>query len=611
MFVIFGREPRDSFSALQRRSLSDYGAVCASDLNTVMERSFSEQSLRSLQSQANTETWDPTYLEGEPKPRARSLWMDEETHRLLCGEPRGDEKDIKYPTTYAELMEQIAAESSDDDTAHYSEEPHQGPYMHGPQANFTYSSVDVNFSTPAKGRDTVASDYPLVGSDNEGPYSPLGGRSVTDSESPTSEGFVWRPESPASQGLSLGSNSPLALDYPTGSPSSMTRSYSPRPYSGSDLTSVDGNIHPNTPTEREFAEGSSSSQRVQDSLDHADSVLRSESPAVPVRRQRKTSIRSISKYEAELRRKLESDIREAHSKAINIAGSNSTVVTGSFDTSQQPSTQGTTPPTSFDSRMSTLEFVDTYRRPEADAAAKFVAQSLKFDSVYVAEIVPDGVAATGMGVRILASFNTPMETIVDANFLLQVLRSPHGAMRWHDKDALPGDPDKSLFIRLHSKGIYGVPRSLHTGGIVYAATHLAQLEDGVNSGITDQEQATLVDAANKMKIILFKKDDKRDRQDSSCTNCQSSSHVDNHPKPAPVMEAESSKLRNEHSIHSPATEVPNVKEARPENYTPASMFEAEYINHPNSISVESMEEASRAVAAVLSFNMDEEMSPQW
>lgn len=606
MFVIFGREPRGSFSALQRRSLTDYAAVCASDLNTVMKRSFSEQSLQSLQSQANTENWDPTYLQGEPKPRARSLWMDEETHRLLCGEPRGDEKDIKYPTTYAELMEQIAAESSDDDTAHYSKEPHQGPYMHGSQANFTYSSVDVNFSTPARERDTTVSDYPLLGSDNEGPDSPLGGRSTIGSESPTSDGFVWRPDSPTSQGLAWGSNSPHLVDYPARSPSPVMGSYSPRPYSGSDLTSVDGNIHPNTPTEREFGEASSSSQRIQDSLDHVDSVLRSESPEVPIRKQRKSSIRSISKYEAELRRKLESDIREAHSKATNITDSDSTVVTGSFDTSGRPVT---TPPTSFDTRMSTLEFVDTHRRPEADAAAKFVAQSLKFDGVYVAEIVPDGVAVTGMGVRILASYNTPTETIVDANFLLQVLRSPHGAMRWHDKDAIPGDPDKSLFIRLHSKGPYGVPRSLHTGGIVYAATHLARLGDGVNSGITDQEQAILVDAANKMKIILFKKDDKRDRKDSSCTNCQSSSHVDNHPKPAPVVEAVTS--GHERSIHSPETEVPKVKEAIPENSTPASEFEAEYINHPNSISVESMEEASRAVAVVLSFNMDEEMSPQW
>ncbi|KFZ08363.1 hypothetical protein V502_09399 [Pseudogymnoascus sp. VKM F-4520 (FW-2644)] len=579
VFAIFGREPRGSFSALQRRSLSDYGAMCAAQLNTVIETSFSEQTLSSLQAQVNTEVWDPTYLQSEPKPKVRSLWMHEDTHRMLCGEPREDETDsTNYPTTFEELMERVAIDSTDEDTVHHPEEQFQGPYMNGAQANFTYSSIYVNPSTPAKERDAVESDYPLLGSDNEGPDSPLGGQSSSRSESPASERFVWRPDSPTSQGFTLRPESPVM------------RSLTPRPYSGSDLTSVDGNFHPNTPTGPEFGGSRSPSQRVQDVLDRTASVLQSESPEVqmPLRRQRKKSIRSISQYEEELKRlKIESEIREAHSQATRIDGSNSTAVTGSSNASEQPSTQATTPLTSFNTRMSTLEFADTHRRPEADAAAMTVARKLGFNRVYVAEIFPNsdlmtpgGLAVTGMGVRILASYNCPQDMILDTDIHLQVLRSSLGAMKWHDKDALPGDTNKGLLIRLHSKGSYGVPRHLHTGGIVYGAIDVAQLKSGEDAGITDQEQAVLVDAANEMKLILFKRSDKRDRKDST-----------------PAAAAKTEGAGPNRSIPAPAIETPKVEDDVPE--------------HPNSISAKSMREASEAVSKLVKFNMDEEMSPQW
>lgn len=579
VFAIFGREPRGSFSALQRRSLSDYGAMCAAQLNTVIETSFSEETLRSLQAQVNTEVWDPTYLQSEPKPKVRSLWMHEDTHRMLCGEPREDETDsTNYPTTFEELMERVAIDSTDEDTVHHPEEQFQGPYMNGAQANFTYSSIYVNPSTPAKEGDAVESDYPLLGSDNEGPDSPPRGHSSSRSESPASERFVWRPDSPASQGFTLRPESPVM------------RSTTPRPYSGSDLTSVDGNFHPNTPTGHDFGGSRSPSQRVQDVLDRTASVLQSQSPEVqmPLRRQRKKSIRSISQYEEELKRlKIESEIREAHSQATKIDISNSTVVTGSSNASEQPSTQATTPLTSFNTRMSTLEFADTHRRPEADAAAMSVARKLGFNRVYVAEIFPNsdlmtpgGLAVTGMGVRILASYNCPQDMILDTDIHLQVLRSSLGAMKWHDKDALPGDTNKGLLIRLHSKGPYGVPRHLHTGGIVYGAIDVAQLQSGEDAGITDQEQAVLVDAANEMKLILFKRSDKRDRKDST-----------------PAAAAKTEGAGPNRSIPAPAIETLKVEDDVPE--------------HPNSISAKSMREASEAVSALVKFNMDEEMSPQW
>ncbi|ELR02029.1 hypothetical protein VC83_08650 [Pseudogymnoascus destructans] len=616
VFAVFGRVPRDSFPALQRHSLIDYAAVCAAELNTILEKSFSEQSLHSLQSEAITEVWDPTCLQGEPTPRPRSLWMHEETHRLLCGEPREDEKDIKYPTTFEELMAGFATESEDEDTARDSEEQLLAPYKNGAHANVTYSSVDVNSSTPAKERYTAVSDYALLGSDNEGPDSPLGGRSNRGSDSPASEGFVWRPDSPTSQGLTWGPKSALPTDYLVRPQSPIMRSCTPRPYSVSDLTSTAGEPHENTPAEREFDKLEASSQKVQGVVDGAISALQSEFPDAPIRRQRKKSIRSISQYEAELKRlKMESDIREAHIQATKIDGSSSTVVTGSSNTSGQPSTQATTLPTSFNTRMSTLEFADTHRRPEADAAAKSVALSLKFDRVYVAEIFPSSdlmtpgrAAVTGMGVRILASHNCPHDMILDTDFHLQVLRSPLGAMSWHDKDALPGATDKSLLIRLHSKGPYGVSRDLHTGGIVYGAVHLAQSQGGDDAGITNQEQATIFNAANAMKLILFKKNDKRERKDSSCVNCNTPSHVGTHTAPAAASKAEGA--GPEHSIPS-TMETPKAKDAGPKLPNPVSAFEAEYEDYPNAISMESVQEATKAVAEVMKFNMEEILSPQW
>ncbi|KFY42079.1 hypothetical protein V494_02621 [Pseudogymnoascus sp. VKM F-4513 (FW-928)] len=621
VFVIFGREPRDAFSALQRRSLTDYGAVCASDLNTVLEKPLSEQSLQSLQSQDNTENWDPSYLQGETKPETRNLWMHEETHRMLCGEPKdGDPEPAKVPKTFAELMEQIAAESKDNDEDNHPQKPPVQSFLYGAISSSAYSSIDVNFGTPAKERDAVISDYPLLGSDNEGPDSPLGGRSNPRSESPVSDASVWRSESPTSQGLGLGLNSSFPADIPAMPSSPIVRSCTPRPYSGSDLTSVDGNVHPNTPAELNLIE-LSPSERVQGALDHATSVLQPETPVVPFRRQRKKSIRSISKYEAELkieaelRKNIEDGIRDAHIKASDMAVSSSTAVTGSMDTSGQPSTVATTPPVSFSTRMSTLEFASTDKSAEANAAAMAVAKKLGLNRVYVAELAPNndlltpvGVPVAGVGVRILASYNCPSDMVLDTDIHLQVLRSPHGAMRWHDKDAPLGATNKSLLIRLHSKGPYGVPRSEHTGGIVYGAIHVAQLENGEDAELTDQEQAVLVDAANEMKAILFRKGDNRVRKDSTCTTCNTPSLADHHPKPSPMIGAEGAvSLR---SIFSPAIQTPKVEDAGPKHVDPTPAVEVEE-DHPNVISVQSMQEAARAVAEVMKFNMDEEMSPQW
>ena len=555
--------------------------MCATELNTV-EKSFSEQSLQSLQSQANTEIWDPTYLHDEPKPRIRSLWMHEETHRMLCGEPReGETEPVKYPTSFGELMEQVGIQPMDEDTLNFSEKQPEKPYLNGAQANFTYSSIDVNFSTPAKDRDTVALDYHLLGGDNKGLDSPPRRSSTSSSE------FIWEPESD------------LPADYPARPESPVMRSCKTRPYSGSDLTSVDGNLHPNTPTEREGEElRPSPSQRVQATLDRTTSVLRSESLELHVRRQRKVSIRSISKYEEELKRNIENSLLEAYHPTKQVADSNSTVATESFNTSEQPSTQATTPLTLFNTRMSTLEFADTHRRPEADAAATSVAKNLGFNRIYVAEIfpnsdlfTPEGVAITGMGVRILASYNCPSDIVLETDLHLQVLRSPLGAIRWHDKDALPGASNKGLLIRLHSKGPYGVPRQFHTGGIVYGAFHVAQSQDGEDSGITDKEQAALVDAANAMKLILFKKSDKRDRKDSAGN--KPSSHMGNDTKPAPAVETEVA--GPVHSNPAPTVEATETEEAE----------------HPHSISREAMKAAAKAVAEVLNFNMEDEMSPQW
>ncbi|KFY01331.1 hypothetical protein V490_00952 [Pseudogymnoascus sp. VKM F-3557] len=550
VFAIFGRQPRRSFSALLRRSLTDYGAICARELNTVMDKSISEGDLQPLisqanavmekspsqqtlqPSQANTELWDPTYLPDEPKPQGRNLWMHEETHRMLCGEPEEEEEDqTKYPTTFAELMEQIAIQNKEEDEALSSDKKvatsYLNPYASAAQASSTYSSIDVNFSTPAKDRDTVVSDYPLLGIENESP--PLRGFTPR-SESPDSGAFQWRPESP--KGFTMRPESPVM------------RSCTPRPYSGSDLTSVDGNLHPNTPTEREVG-GSSSSQRVQDVLDRTASVLKSEAPERPLWRQRKKSIRSISKYEAELKSNLERELREAHDKAAQVADSDSTAATAataSFNTPELPSTQATTPLTSFTTRMSTLEFADTHRRPDADAAAMSIAKKLNFDRVYVAELVPgnsvmtpDGQAVASVDVRILASYNCPPDMELGPDFHLEVLRSPLGAISWSDADALPGASNKGLFIRLHSKGPYGVPRQQHTGGIVYAALHTTPFKDGEATEITDQEQAALVDAANEMKLILFKKGYKRERKESaSGVDGNASSHTGDHGTTAPA-----------------------------------------------------------------------------
>ncbi|KFZ00493.1 hypothetical protein V498_00018 [Pseudogymnoascus sp. VKM F-4517 (FW-2822)] len=602
VFSIFSRVPRASFTAIQRRSLADYGALCSADLNTLIDKSLSLEGQRTLQRQAKTEVWDPTYLQSEPKPEVRDLWMHEKTHRMLCGESEEEERGpVDFPRTFQELFQRVCTGSDDEDDDSVRNSVKQqplAPYINGARANVTYSSIDVNFNTPAKERDTVASDYPLLGSDNEGPDSPPRGSSPR-SESAASGGFVWRPESPAVQGVTWRPDPPLPAGYPT-----------PRSYSSSDLTSVEVNL-PNTPTGPESSGSSFPSQTVQDVLDGTASVLQAQSSEVPVRRQRKKSIRSISKYEEELRKNIEDGIREAHRQATAIAGSSSTAITGSSNVSELPSTQATTPLTSFNTRMSTLEFADTHRRPEADAAATSVAKKLGLNRVYVAEIfpksdlmVPGGVSVTGMGVRILASYNCPSDMILDTDFHLQVLRSPLGAMRWHDKDALPGSANKGLLIRLHSKGPYGVPRSLHTGGIIYGAIHVAQLQDGKDVGITDKEQAALVDAANEMKFILFKKNDKRERKDSAST-----SHIATLiTSPAPAK-AEGAGLGL--SISSPGIETPKAKVLGPQLPKPASTFEAEYEQHPNSISVQSMEEASRAVAEVLKFNMDEELNPQW
>ena len=83
-----------------------------------------------------------------------------------------------------------------------------------------------------------------------------------------------------------------------------------------------------------------------------------------------------------------------------------------------------------------------------------------------------------------------------------------------------------------------------------------------------------------MKLILFKRSDKRDRKDST-----------------PAAAAKTEGAGPNRSIPAPAIETLKVEDDVPE--------------HPNSISAKSMREASEAVSALVKFNMDEEMSPQW
>ncbi|KFY26922.1 hypothetical protein V493_03784 [Pseudogymnoascus sp. VKM F-4281 (FW-2241)] len=660
VFVIFGREPRDSFTPSERRSLTDYAAMCSEDLQTPLNESHSKESLNRLQHKANTESWDPNFLKDEPK-QVRGLFMHEDTHRMLCGDPKEDETDEpKIP--YQEFMMQLAKLSTHDDSvqeprqksygayAMYTDDSVQNPRQktygahamytdnsvqnprqktygahaiytdnsvqnprqksHGAHAMYTQSPIDTNLSTLPEERESVDSDYPLLGSDNEGPDTPFG-RHSPRSKFPDSERFVWRPESPTSQRFASKPVPLFPADYPA-RPRSPMMSCTPRPYSGSDLTSVDGSLHLNTPVEGAFGAAISPSQTVQDVLDGTASALGSESRELPIRRQKKKSIRSISQYEEELRKKVENDIREVHNKATKMVDSDSTVA-GSFNTSDLPSTQTTTPITSFNTRMSTLEFVNTHRGPEANAAAKFVALSLKFDRVYVAEIFPsgdimrpDGVAVAGMGVRILAFHNCPTDMILDTNIHLQVLRSPLGAMNWHDEYALPGVFNKGLLIRLHSKGPYGVSRHHHTGGIVYAAVQLAKSEDGDNAEITHQERSALENAANEMKLILFKKAEKKD---GGSLNWKASSHLAKHTTPTAAVKA--AEAQPKPSVPAPKVETPAAESTGLKHPYRAPTFEAEYEEHPNSISVESMQEAARAVAEVMKFNMDEEMSPHW
>jgi hypothetical protein len=463
VFAIFGREPRDTFTVTQRRDLTDYSVASFNDLTTVHE--LSQTSTRR------------TY---HTISKASSLEVDVQ----LQAPPDFDDPEIERELVRARF-----------------------PYSTDPEFNWqqhTTSPLDLRVDTKNIGTSSW-SEYTPPYSDQEN--SPV----------PHNTGF-WKNHK--NLVIRVGQSDFNDNEDDRSSGPSMFRQFTPRPFSGSDLTSVDDNPHLNTPEEWEFRNAMLSCSKTRDIIEHIASLdssafqFRAPGTSVSDPAKRAPSPEVWSEGNSCHMTNTQKEFLAMHRAANRNHGSGSTQTQDSclspLFTISTASTVATH--TSFSSQMSDLHFAQTEIRAKLDFAAKSAAHALKFDRVYAVELThtksfptKDELTNDGMSMRILGSYNCPEDTKLDIGIHKHVIRCKGGAIKWQDADALPGAPTKGFLMRLTSNSPQGHPRRYHTEGIVYGAFRTAPLEAGESAEITDEEQIRLIETAKPMKKILLKK----------------------------------------------------------------------------------------------------------
>jgi hypothetical protein len=256
----------------------------------------------------------------------------------------------------------------------------------------------------------------------------------------------------------------------------------PRPFSGSDLTSVDQTLHPNTPIDWDVddffcsrAEGAVSHASTINSSDHSiqwehdfDAVMARDS--WPLRDS------EITLYHHPLKAAIPRDLRIENKESY-----------------AKPS-----------DAVCTRNQVDRDRGPMAEAmfAAKFAALKLHWDSVYVLELLPakafesdeELLAPAGLKLRVLAEYGVPQGSIFDPKLHLSVIRGS-GLAIWNDNRPSCAYA-RGFMMRLKSWGT--TSQQTRSAGIVYVALK-AEHESFLPES---EERRCLINAAKAMGEIL-------------------------------------------------------------------------------------------------------------
>jgi len=492
VFAIFGREPRDTFTVTQRRDLTDYSVASFNDLTPVHDLSQT-----------------PTRHTYHRTSKVPSLEVDVQLQAI---------PDFDNPEIERELV----------------------------RARFPYSTdLEFNWQQQTTSPLDLRVDTENVGISSWSEYTPP----YSDQESspgPHNTGFG---KNHKHLFIAVGQNDFGDNKEDTSSGPSIFRQFTPRPFSGSDLTSVDGNPHPNTPAEWEFRNAMLSCSKTRDIIEHIasldSSAFQFQAPGTSISdlAKRAPSPEAWSKGNACHMTNTQKELLAMHRAANRNHGSGSTQTQDScLSPIVSISTADTvTTHTSFSSQMSDLQFAQTEIRAKVDFAAKFAAHALKFDRVYAVELThtksfptKDELTNDGMNVRILGSHNCPEDTKLDIGIHMHVIRCKGGAIKWQDVDALPGAPTKGFLMRLTSNSLQGLPRRYHTEGIVYGAFRTAPLEAGESAEITDEEQIRLIETAKAMKKVLLKKLVMRE---DTIRDGQASAHDNTEPVGFPANEA--------------------------------------------------------------------------
>lgn len=482
VFAIFGREPRDSFTARQRRQLTNYSAASVTDLTSIPDHGFSENNFQ------------PSIYKEQPNSYSG---VQPDTEELIHGMVQ-DQRDLETntPLTRSSVINGTA----------YAGTPSASERTHSDEEHFPFrhsNGFDKN---------------------HKHLFPPVGPNTFTGNKEDAAHG------------------SPIFRNVP------------PRPFSGSDLTSVDGNPHPNSPAESIFDDASLSFTRPQEIIEHTLSLdisafqmpTSETDTSSPVNH---VPSRSVSQNVGGCSRNVSQKSRSRRDLIATRRTINKNLSSGSTETQESfkifsaapsPATTMTTH-SLISSRVSSLEFMETEKCVVADYAAMLAANKLNFDRIYAAEFTPKKAHSTtdellngGMNVRILGSHNCPPDTKLDVAFHLHVLRSRGGAIKWQDVDALPGAQTKGFLMRLSSGNHQGVSKECISKGIVYGAFRTAPLNAGESSEITNQEQIGLIEAANAMRTILF---DKPTRKEAPITNGQLSPPISPDTMAFPANEA--------------------------------------------------------------------------
>ena len=445
VFAVFGGEPRSEFNASQRRELAEFAALSLTDLNLQADW-LSDPELRSTPILERKSLINGLYRPNSFDASSRSADAYSTDQEMSLQLLRYHEQSPPSPTRKSRVI--INRQSSD---------------------RFSRSSfVETIVSTPPSSDN---SDDGLCVAPTRG-FGKNYNNLLVDSrmQHRAIPQDFHQMMTPDSRGFSF--------DSP-----------SPRPFSASDLTSLD--LHPpNTPTHSEF--------------NWDDEELRRRGLEATVENFMALSdIDCAEEYDPTLDTPLIelSDPSEAGSSPTMV-GSEKSAVTESL-----PSTHNT--PSISTTLSSRIGSPNDDPMAEAAFSCSFLAQHLDYDLVYAVEITPvrrfmdeeELLADGGLQKRLLVAYGLEHPLDLDSKVHIDVLRS-RGYNAWENKQPKheEGEFESGCLIALtHNPG----PRRLRTSGIVFGAFRKLKYENG---GLVRQnvELGKLLDAAMALKEILMK-----------------------------------------------------------------------------------------------------------